>query len=120
MNTIKVTSVKALHDYVVTLGFSDGTSREINLEPYLHGEIFESVRNDMDLFRSVRIEPGCRTISWENGADIDPYTLYYGLVPTWSEEDDDLADLLAIRLARRENVGKPSIPLADVKRELGL
>ncbi len=120
MKTVRILNVKPLHDFVVEIDFADGTQREIDLSPYLHGEIFEPVRNSIDVFRSVRVKPGQRTISWENGADIDPYTLYYGLIPEWTTEDDQLADLLAIRQARREDAGKPGIPLANNKRELGL
>ena len=28
------------------LGFSDGTERDVNLEPYLHGPIFAPIRTD--------------------------------------------------------------------------
>lgn len=120
MKQVRVTSAIPLHDFVVSVEFSDGTQREIDLSPYLEGEIFEPIRNDAEEFRSLRVEPESRTISWENGADIDPYTLYYGLTPEWTEEDDDVADLLALRQARRENTDKPGIPLAELDRDIGL
>ncbi len=44
--------------------------------------IFEALRNDPSLFRSMRVEEG--TITWPNGADIDPDVLYYGLTPSWA------------------------------------
>lgn len=92
--TIKVEKVVALHDFVVMLEFSDGLMKEIDLSIYLHGEVFEPIRNDTELFRSVRIAKGERTISWPNGADIDPYTLYYGLTPAWDEEDEAMVVVL--------------------------
>ncbi len=102
------------------LEFSDGTSREIDLEPYLTGEIFEPIRNDKSKFRSVSVKDGSRTIGWENGADIDPYTLYLGIVPEWSEEDEDLAELLKVWKARRECGEIPGVPVDNTTKELGL
>jgi hypothetical protein len=62
------------------------TQREINLAPYLQGPIFEPIRNDPLLFRSMRVEGG--TIAWPNGADIDPDVLYHGLKPAWAAASD--------------------------------
>ncbi len=67
---------------MVDVHFTDGSQREINLEPYLQGPIFEMIRNDPSLFRSMRVERG--TITWPNGADIDPDVLYLGLTPAWA------------------------------------
>ncbi|HFQ93071.1 MAG TPA: DUF2442 domain-containing protein, partial [Anaerolineae bacterium] len=41
-------------------------------------------RNDPELFQDIHIEGG--TITWANGADIDPDVLYYELTPAWMEE----------------------------------
>lgn len=81
---VRVRSVEPLEGFMVRLEFEDGTQKEIDLEPYLHGHIFEPIRRDMSVFRSVKVEEG--TIVWENGADIDPDVLYYGLTPAWMEE----------------------------------
>jgi hypothetical protein len=115
METVKVVSVKPLHDFVVAVEFSDGVEKEIDLSSYLHGEVFEPIRNDLDLFRSVRVVKGGRTISWPNGADIDPYTLYFGLTPEWSEEDE----ALAAALEQRRN-GIPFIPTEMTKPKIGI
>ena len=56
----------------------------MDLKPFLHGPIFEPIRNDPAMFRDVRIEGG--TVAWANGADIDPDVLYYGLTSAWMEE----------------------------------
>jgi hypothetical protein len=71
------------------LEFEDGTEKEIDLEPYLRGPIFEPIKNDPALFHNVRIEGG--TITWPNGADIDPDVLYYDLRPAWMEEKPEPA-----------------------------
>ena len=64
--------------------FDNDTRKEIDLEPYLHGPVFEPIRSEPAVFRSMKIEGG--TIAWPNGADIDPDVLYYGLKPAWMEE----------------------------------
>ncbi len=79
---IRVQSVEPREDFIVNIHFTDGSHREINLEPYLRGPVFEALRNDPSLFRSMRVEEG--TITWPNGADIDPDVLYYGLTPSWA------------------------------------
>ncbi len=83
---VRVQSVEPRKGFTVDMHFTDGSQREINLEPYLHGPIFEPIRNDPSLFRSMRVEEG--TIAWPNGADIDPDVLYYGLIPAWAEASD--------------------------------
>ena len=79
-----VRAVEPLERFKVRLEFEDGTQKEIDLEPYLHGPIFEPIRSDPAVFRSVKVEGG--TIAWDNGADIDPDVLYYDLKPAWMEE----------------------------------
>jgi hypothetical protein len=80
---VRVRSVEPLDGFRVRLSFEDGTQRDEDLTVYLLGPIFEPIRNDPDVFRSVRVEGG--TVAWPNGADIDPDVLYYGLRPAWME-----------------------------------
>ena len=82
---VRVRTVEPLEGFSVRLGFEDGTQKEVNLEPYLRGPIFEPIRNDPAMFRSVKVEGG--TIAWDNGADIDPDVLYYNLKPAWMETE---------------------------------
>jgi hypothetical protein len=79
--------VEPLDDFKVRLEFTDNTRKEIDLAPYLHGPIFEPIRNDLQVFRSVSVDPRMGTIGWDNGADIDPDVLYKGLTPAWMEEE---------------------------------
>jgi hypothetical protein len=81
---VRVRSVEALEGFRVLVTFDNNTEREIDLEAYLRGSIFEPIRNDPSVFRAMRIEGG--TIAWENGADIDPDVLYYNLKPAWMED----------------------------------
>lgn len=94
MNTerlVRICSVEVLKGFQVKLSFTDGTQKELDLEPYLHGPIFETIRTDPAAFGAVRVDPRMGTIVWENGADIDPDVLYYDLKPAWMEAEPELA-----------------------------
>ena len=86
---VRIQSVEFLGAFRVRLKFTDGTLREIDLDRYLHGPIFEDIRNNPNVFRSAKIDDGMGTIYWKNGADIDPDVLYNGLTPAWMEPDTD-------------------------------
>jgi hypothetical protein len=79
---VRVRSVEPKKGFTVEVHFNDGSRREINLEPYLHGPVFEAIRHDPSMFRSMQVEEGA--ITWPNGADIDPDVLYYSLTPAWA------------------------------------
>lgn len=81
---VRVRAVEPLQGFKAFVTFDNGTRREIDLEVYLHGPIFEPVRSNPAQFRAMKIEGG--TIAWDNGADIDPDVLYYDLKPAWMEE----------------------------------
>ncbi|NLF06824.1 MAG: DUF2442 domain-containing protein [Pirellulaceae bacterium] len=72
--------------FKVKVEFDNGSKKEIDLEPYLHGPVFEPIRDNPALFRAMKIEGG--TIAWPNGADIDPDVLYYGLKPARMEHSE--------------------------------
>jgi hypothetical protein len=82
---VRVKSVEPLEKFKVRITFKDGDQKEIDLEKFLRGEIFEPIRKNPEMFRSVKVVGG--TIGWENGADIDPDVLYYDLKPAWMEEE---------------------------------
>jgi hypothetical protein len=81
---IRVRAAQPRQGFNVLITFDNGTQREVDLEPYLRGPIFEPLRNNPVQFRSIKIEGG--TIAWDNGADIDPDVLYYSLKPAWMPE----------------------------------
>ena len=83
---VRIRAVEPLEKFTVRLHFTDGTQKVMDLEPYLHGPVFESLRTEPTLFRSVRVDPQLGTIVWDNGADIDPDVLYQNLTPAWMEE----------------------------------
>lgn len=81
---VRAQTVQPLTGHIVRVTFSDGTSRDVDLAPYLRGPIFEPIRRDAELFRAVGVEFGALT--WPNGADIDPDVLYNGGTPEWARQ----------------------------------
>jgi hypothetical protein len=79
-----VTAFHLVSGYVVHLTFADGVEKDVDLEPFLEGPIFEPIRNDPEMFASMFIDGD--TIAWHKGADIDPDTLYYDGAPLWAKE----------------------------------
>jgi hypothetical protein len=73
-NLNDVTSVAYRHGYVYHVTFDDGLEGDVDFSEYIgQGPIFEPLR-DLSFFKTARVEAG--TISWPNGADIAPETLY--------------------------------------------
>jgi Protein of unknown function (DUF2442) len=71
----RVTSVEHLGGYRLRVGFDDGSSREIDLDPVLEGEMYGRLR-DGAVFAAVEIDPEVHTLVWPNGADFDPAILH--------------------------------------------
>ncbi len=88
MKLIRVKKIKPLYDFVVAVEFTDKTERKINLEPFLRGKVFETIRQNPSEFRAMKIDSIMGTIVWENGADIDPDVLYHELKPAWAEQKE--------------------------------
>ena len=80
---IRVQSAEPLDAPRIRVVFTNGEQREIDLTLYIAtGPIFELVRTDPTFFQSVIVDGG--TLTWPNGADIDPDVLYYGGTPPWA------------------------------------
>jgi len=84
---VRLQGVVVLESFRVRLEFTNGSTKEVDLAVYLRGPVFEPIRNDPAVFRTVRVDPELGTIVWPNGADIDPDVLYRGLKPAWMEEE---------------------------------
>ncbi len=59
--------------YRIHLTFNDYSESTVDFAQWLHGPVFEPVK-DEGYFRLFFIDGG--TVSWPNGADIAPETLY--------------------------------------------
>ncbi len=73
---VDITKVAVVEDRVVRLWFSDGSERVVDLAPLLWGQAFEEIARDDDLFAEVRVDPEIGSITWPNGADLDPDVLH--------------------------------------------
>ncbi|HTA97628.1 MAG TPA: DUF2442 domain-containing protein [Solirubrobacteraceae bacterium] len=80
MEFVRVTSVDVLGHYKLRLGFSDGSTRDVDLVGELHGPVFEPL-TDPDYFAQVRVDDELGTVVWPNGADLDPMVLHGDFEP---------------------------------------
>lgn len=70
---LRVVDVDYIKDYELLVTFNDGSKKNVDLKPYLIGEVFGELL-DKDKF----IQYGLTrvTIEWANGADLAPEFLY--------------------------------------------
>ena len=68
-----VTHAEYRGEYRIHVTFNDGKSGTVDFSSWLEGPIFEPLK-DVDYFRRFFLDGG--TVSWPNGADIAPETLY--------------------------------------------
>ena len=57
----------------IRVTFDDGSAGVVDFRRFLKGPVFQPLK-DLDYFRRFELD-GC-TISWPNGADVAPETLY--------------------------------------------
>jgi hypothetical protein len=62
------------NDFCIKVTFSNGIAKTVDCKKYLKGIIFEPLHNE-EYFKKFFVDGW--TISWPNGADIAPDTLYY-------------------------------------------
>ena len=72
---VRIASVSPLGGFAVKVGFTDGSTGDVDLRPFLEGPVFEPLLRDPAVFRSVRVDPVLGTLVWPNGADLDPDVL---------------------------------------------
>jgi len=69
----RLIEAKYLNNYFVHLVFSNGKEGNVDLSPFVGQGVFEPLTNK-DYFKKLFVDGW--TISWPNGADIAPETLY--------------------------------------------
>jgi hypothetical protein len=64
---VRIRAVIPLEEFTVRLEFTDNTTRDIDLKPYLHGPIFEPMRQDLRVFRAMQVDPVLAQLSGTMG-----------------------------------------------------
>ncbi len=77
-----VKTAMALEPYVVRVVFTDGEVRDVDMEPLLSGPVFGPLR-ERDMFMRVTVDAVGETITWPNGADLDPDVIYGTAPADW-------------------------------------
>jgi hypothetical protein len=73
VSTPPVTAARYLGDHRLEVTFADGTQKTIDFSRWLRGPVFEPLK-DVGYFKQFILDGW--TVSWPNGADIAPETLY--------------------------------------------
>jgi len=68
-----VVRAKYVDNYRIKLAFNDGTAGIVDFAKWLEGSVFQPLQ-ELAYFQRFFLDGG--TISWPNGADIAPETLY--------------------------------------------
>ena len=68
-----VIDAEYIADYRIRVTFDNGSVKIADCEHWLNGPVFEPLR-DKEYFKTFFVDGW--TISWKNGADIAPETLY--------------------------------------------
>lgn len=73
-NMNEVIRIEYKGGFIYRVVFDDGKTGDVDFSEYIgRGPVFEALQ-DKSIFKSARVEGG--TISWPNGADVAPETLY--------------------------------------------
>jgi hypothetical protein len=73
MKIHKILSATPKSNFKLSLTFSDGTSKEIDMLPFINEGISKDLEN-WEYFKSVKVVDGY--ITWDNGYDFCPHFLY--------------------------------------------
>jgi len=71
-----VTAVRPLDGYQLHLRFEDGAEGVVDLATRISFRGVFAPLKDPEYFRQVRVDPELGTVTWPNGADLDPDVLY--------------------------------------------
>jgi hypothetical protein len=71
----RIVDVEVVGACALVLTFKDRTRKRVDLSAMLDGPVFEPLR-DPRFFARVTLDTVAGTVTWPNGADIAPETLY--------------------------------------------
>jgi hypothetical protein len=73
----RIRQVRHVHDHRLELGFTDGTTKELDFRKWITGRggVFLDLE-DVEFFKQVLVDPEAGTIVWPNGVDFCPDVLY--------------------------------------------
>ncbi len=75
---MRINHVIADSGYTLTLTFTNGEQRQVDMQPYLHFPVYQPLKNP-GFFALAKIDYG--TVVWPGDIDIAPETLYADSVP---------------------------------------
>lgn len=76
--TPKIQKIRYTSGYNYHIRFTDNREGVVDFTSFLWGDAFKQIK-DKDFFKQAYIDKTAGTISWPNGADIAPETLYHKL-----------------------------------------
>jgi len=82
-----ITDVVIVEDRTVDLTFADGSTRRVDLAPYLWGPVFQAIERDDEVFAQLTVDHDRGTIGWPNGVRLDPEVLHgdYEATRPWKQ-----------------------------------
>ncbi len=83
MSFVRIRDVEALDGFRLRLTLTDGRVIERDVQNYLRGPLFESIRRDQLLF--AQVEARDDSVAWPNGADLCPDLLIWNGPPPESK-----------------------------------
>ncbi len=73
-----IIEVTPTQKYTLNILFSNGENRSFDMSPYMEIGIFQELKNK-EMFATAK--KSFDTVEWDNGADIDPESLYMESMP---------------------------------------
>jgi hypothetical protein len=80
-----IVSASPLDGLRVRIRYEDGIEGIVDLRAIISFRALFAPLKDPAYFSQVRVDPALSTVSWPNGADLDPDILYGRLVPNSDE-----------------------------------
>ena len=82
-----IVEVEIVENRTVELTFDDGSTRVVDLAPFLWGPVFDPIARDDEVFAQIAVDPELGTIGWPNGIHLDADVLHgdYETTQPWRQ-----------------------------------